>query len=196
MVDALKKVKSKYLFFIFGGLSAVILLKNLWDLLSLNTGDLEDVALLGFAIFFATGVFVFAIKYFLFYRRQNQVPAEIQRECVAASSIRVATANKIARAIDAETSRFTKPTLLWRSIGLEIFDVTKGFRLPIPYREINWANFSHASASRDLLGYLRLSIAGFEFKTGIWVFDGFGKSFPIGMDREDEFLTLIGALRN
>lgn len=64
MVDALKKVKSKYLFFIFGGLSAAILLKNLWDLLSLNTGDLEDVALLGFAIFFATGVFVFAIKYF------------------------------------------------------------------------------------------------------------------------------------
>lgn len=60
----MKKVKSKYLFFIFGGLSAAILLKNLWDLLSLNTGDLEDVALLGFAIFFATGVFVFAIKYF------------------------------------------------------------------------------------------------------------------------------------
>lgn len=195
-MNEFKKVKFKYVFFLLGGLSAVTLFKNLWALLSLNTGSLEDVALLGFAIFSTIGVSVFSVKYFLFYRRQNQVPTEIQRECVAASSIRVATANKIVRAIGAETSRFTKPTLLWRSKGLEIFDVTNGFRLPISYREINWANFSHASASRDLLGYLRLSVAGFEFKTGIWVFDGYGKSFPIGMDREDEFLTLIGAPRN
>lgn len=165
----------------------------MWNLISALDEEIPSQTVWLSLVFLLTvGVSVFSIKYYLFYRRQNRVPQEIQRKFLAGSSIRVETVAKIAKALNAEIPGVKKPTLLWGESGIQIYDVITTSEFHIPYREVDWANFSHASAYREILGYLKLSISGFVLKTGIWVYDGYGKSFPIGVEREAEFLSMIG----
>ncbi len=156
-----------------------------------NDADRAVIESSAFLAVFTIGSAMWLTSYHWFNRRQNRITTRDREGTYAGTPITRKNASRIMVAAGVGLEKFKAPVLVWKHAGPEILDTKSSQRVKIPKSAFESARFSRASTQNGVLGFFHFQISGEPFKGAIWVYDGYGGSSPITIEREHEFLALL-----